>query len=207
MKCLQPDAAASEIRSHRDQTPAIELCSLYKTKVRHIKTQSASKSVLITSEMMEMNYQPSSAPPMQPLLNPKGEKKPPRRAVANDSKPSSTLLDNIKFDRKNKPQSRLPRNHTIQRRPILHPPIAAPFAGPDVQKVVYVSRKTPIMSAVKKVKKLLEQVEKRNLQREGVLGTGRRQTNIAAGVRGNIPQNKKKFLSKPLDVLSSKPPG
>lgn len=133
---------------------------------------------------------------MHPLLNPKGEKNPTRRAATNASKPSSTLLDDIKFERKNKPQPRLPPNHMIQKRPIIHPPIASPFAGPDVQKVVYVSKNTPIMSAVKRVKKLLEQAEKRNLQREGVLGTGRRQANIAAAGQKKQATIQEKVLVK-----------
>ncbi|KIV88911.1 hypothetical protein PV10_08540 [Exophiala mesophila] len=56
---------------------------------------------------------------------------------------------------------RLPPTHTISRRPILHPAIADPHAGPTVAKCVYVSRRTPLMSAVKRVKKLLAQIEKR----------------------------------------------
>ncbi|RVX71742.1 hypothetical protein B0A52_03926 [Exophiala mesophila] len=56
---------------------------------------------------------------------------------------------------------RLPPTHTISRRPILHPAIADPHAGPSVAKCVYVSRRTPLMGAVKRVKKLLAQIEKR----------------------------------------------
>jgi ribonuclease P/MRP protein subunit POP7 len=110
----------------------------------------------------------------------------PRTAGSKASKISSTLLADIKFERKNKPQPRLPTNHKIQKRPIIHPPIAAPYAGPDAQKIVYVSRATPIMAAVKRVRKLLEQAEKRNLQREGVLGTGKR-----AGNKISAAQHKK----------------
>lgn len=39
------------------------------------------------------------------------------------------------------------------------------------------------MAAVKRVRKLLDQAEKRNLQREGVLGTGKRTGNIAAAAQ------------------------
>jgi ribonuclease P/MRP protein subunit POP7 len=73
-------------------------------------------------------------------------------------------LTKLKFQKKNQSMAKLPPNLTVERRPLIHPPIAAPFAGADVQKVVYVSRNTPIMAAVKRVKKLLLHVEKRAMQ-------------------------------------------
>jgi ribonuclease P/MRP protein subunit POP7 len=109
------------------------------------------------------------------------------------NKISSTILADLKFERKNKPHPRLPPNHTIQKRPINHPPIASPYAGPDVQKVVYVSKNTPIMAAVKRVKKLLEQAEKRNLQREGILGNGKSARNIAVAAQ-NKNQTKQEVV-------------
>jgi ribonuclease P/MRP protein subunit POP7 len=74
------------------------------------------------------------------------------------------LLGELKFEKKNKLQPRLPPNTTIQRRPLNHAPIASPYAGASVQKVVYVSRATPLMAAVKRVKKLLTHIEKRAMQ-------------------------------------------
>src|SRR5205823_736687 len=65
---------------------------------------------------------------------------------------------------KNTPQPRLPPNTTIRPRPLLHPPVASPYAGPSVPKAVYVSRSTPLMAAVKRVKKLLSHIEKRAMQ-------------------------------------------
>lgn len=49
----------------------------------------------------------------------------------------------------------------VGKRPIPHAPVASPYAGPSVPKIVYVSSKTPFMSAVKRVQKLLRQAEKR----------------------------------------------
>jgi ribonuclease P/MRP protein subunit POP7 len=80
------------------------------------------------------------------------------------TKSTSAVLAELKFEKKNKPQPRLPPNTTIQRRPLNHGPIASPYAGASVQKVVYVSRSTPLMAAVKRVKKLLSHVEKRAMQ-------------------------------------------
>lgn len=78
-------------------------------------------------------------------------------------------LANLKHERNNR-LPRLPSNTTIARRPILHSPVAPPTAGSRVQKVVYVSRRTPIMSAVKRVKKFLHEIEKRALQSADVSG-------------------------------------
>jgi ribonuclease P/MRP protein subunit POP7 len=77
---------------------------------------------------------------------------------------SNPLLRELKFEKKNEPQPRLPPNTTIQRRPLNHAPVASPYAGASVQKAVYVSRSTPLMAAVKRVKKLLMHIEKRAMQ-------------------------------------------
>jgi ribonuclease P/MRP protein subunit POP7 len=49
----------------------------------------------------------------------------------------------------------------VEKRPIPHAPVASPYAGSSVPKIVYVASKTPFMSAVKRVQKLLRQAEKR----------------------------------------------
>lgn len=51
----------------------------------------------------------------------------------------------------------------ILKRPIMHPPISSPYAGGDHPKVVYISAKTPFISAVKRVRKLLSLIEKRSV--------------------------------------------
>lgn len=45
----------------------------------------------------------------------------------------------------------------------MHPPISSPYAGADHPKVVYISAKTPFISAVKRVRKLLSLTEKRSV--------------------------------------------
>ncbi|KAL9637746.1 MAG: hypothetical protein Q9164_002002 [Protoblastenia rupestris] len=66
-------------------------------------------------------------------------------------------------DRTNPPKlPRLPKStvpHSL--RPLLHPPIPSPYTNASHQKVVYISAKTPFISAVKRVRKLLEQIDKR----------------------------------------------
>lgn len=130
--------------------------------------------------MAELDPRASSSTSLQRLSKPKDHQNSTKKDSSKGNKTSSSLLADVKFERKNKPQPRLPPDHTIQKRPITHAPIAAPYAGPEVQKVVYVSKQTPIMAAVKRVKKYLAQAEKRNLQREGILGTGKRAGNVVA---------------------------
>lgn len=45
---------------------------------------------------------------------------------------------------------------------MLHPPIPSPYSGAAQQKVVYISAKTPFVSATKRVRKLLSHIEKRS---------------------------------------------
>lgn len=52
----------------------------------------------------------------------------------------------------------------MQKRPLLHPPISSPYNGRQSAKVVYISSKTPFMSAMKRVKQLLKYVDKRSMQ-------------------------------------------
>lgn len=52
----------------------------------------------------------------------------------------------------------------VQKRPLLHPPIASPYKNQDTPKIVYVSSRTPFMSAVKRVRSLLGHADKRATQ-------------------------------------------
>lgn len=57
----------------------------------------------------------------------------------------------------------------VQKRPLLRPSIPSPYAGSDQQKVVYVSAKTPFISAVKRVRKLLVEIDKRSMGKVDLL--------------------------------------
>ncbi|KAK5744563.1 hypothetical protein LTR17_001958 [Elasticomyces elasticus] len=59
---------------------------------------------------------------------------------------------------------KLPQNASVTKRPLQRPAIASPYAGASQPKVVYVSARTPFMSAVKRVEKLLHLSEKRAVQ-------------------------------------------
>ncbi|CAO2657519.1 Nn.00g036450.m01.CDS01 [Neocucurbitaria sp. VM-36] len=68
-------------------------------------------------------------------------------------------------NRKNRQKlARLPNNATISKRPLLHPPIPAPFASSHAQKVLYITASTPYIPAVKRVRKLLSEILKREKQ-------------------------------------------
>lgn len=72
-------------------------------------------------------------------------------------------LKGLKHERKNQGLHRLPPNVALQRRPLNHAPITDGRTGAKVPKVVYVSRRTPIVAAVKRVKKMLRDIEQRAL--------------------------------------------
>src|SRR5271155_4867714 len=80
------------------------------------------------------------------------------------TKLSILLPADLKFERKNQRQIKLPPNVRIQRRPLSHAPIASPYAGASAPKIVYVSSSSLLMAVVKRVKKLLVQIEKRAMQ-------------------------------------------
>ncbi|RDI89720.1 hypothetical protein Vi05172_g586 [Venturia inaequalis] len=69
---------------------------------------------------------------------------------------------------KAKPRSgklpKLPSNSRIQKRPLHHPAIPSPRASSSTQKIVYVSSKTPFMSAVQRIRTHVTQISKRKSQ-------------------------------------------
>lgn len=79
--------------------------------------------------------------------------------------------------------SDIPPDAHIQKRAIVRPPIPSPYANSSKQKVVYVSTHTPFIPAVKRVRGLLEQAEKRAV---GPL-------NLLQGSKGNDRQKLRKL--------------
>ncbi|MCJ1393587.1 hypothetical protein MMC18_006462 [Xylographa bjoerkii] len=81
--------------------------------------------------------------------------------------PSST-----KAERKNQQHhklKRLPNHARIEKRPILHPAIPSPYTNASQPKVIYVSSSTPFISVVKRVRKLLAQIDKRAMGKVDLL--------------------------------------
>ena len=52
---------------------------------------------------------------------------------------------------------------------MLHPPIPSPYSGPAQLKVVYISAKTPFISATKRVRKHLSLIDKRSTGKVGLI--------------------------------------
>ncbi|KAL8853427.1 MAG: hypothetical protein Q9221_001744 [Calogaya cf. arnoldii] len=68
---------------------------------------------------------------------------------------------------------RLPSNARITKRPLLRPAIPSPYASSASPKIIYISAKTPFISAVKRVRKLLDLIDKRAVGKVE-LGDGRK---------------------------------
>ncbi|KAL8675213.1 MAG: hypothetical protein Q9168_000333 [Polycauliona sp. 1 TL-2023] len=68
---------------------------------------------------------------------------------------------------------RLPSNARITKRPLLRPAIPSPYTSSASPKVIYISAKTPFISAVKRVRKLLHLIDKREVGKVD-LGDGRK---------------------------------
>ncbi|GFF45502.1 hypothetical protein IFM46972_07809, partial [Aspergillus udagawae] len=83
------------------------------------------------------------------------------RLLRSTNMAKQPLAKDLQFEKKNKDMLKLPKYARVQKRPIPHAPVASPYAGASVPKIVYVSTKSPFMSAVKRVQKLLRQAEKR----------------------------------------------
>ncbi len=73
----------------------------------------------------------------------------------------------------------------VSKRPLLRPPIPSPYTSFASPKVIYISAKTPFISAVKRVRKLLDLIDKRTVGKVD-LGDGRdeRETLRALGEVG-----------------------
>lgn len=61
------------------------------------------------------------------------------------------------------PSHQLP-DARVAKRPLLHPAIPSPYTSAETQKIVYIATKTPFLSAVKRVEKLLKLADKRAVQ-------------------------------------------
>ncbi|MCJ1287340.1 hypothetical protein MMC26_006689 [Xylographa opegraphella] len=83
--------------------------------------------------------------------------------------PSSAKREEKKQQQHHK-LKRLPNHARIEKRPILHPAIPSPYTNASQPKVIYVSSSTPFISVVKRVRKLLAQVDKRAMGKVDLVG-------------------------------------
>ncbi|KAB8278489.1 Rpp20 subunit of nuclear RNase MRP and P-domain-containing protein [Aspergillus minisclerotigenes] len=111
--------------------------------------------------------------------------------------PKEPLRNALTFEKKNKDMLKLPKHAGIQKRPIPHAPIASPYAGSSVPKVVYISSNTPFMSAVKRVQKFLQQAEKRATASVNLSSSKKRdRERLAEIARGNESLKKEEVFVK-----------
>lgn len=82
----------------------------------------------------------------------------------------------------------------IQKRPILRPVVASPYTGSHQQKVVYVSSRTPFISTVKRVRKLLKEIDKRSMGKIDLVNS-----------QVKDKQRLRKLVEKPAPLTSKKP--
>ncbi|KAI4956350.1 hypothetical protein J4E91_000561 [Alternaria rosae] len=60
--------------------------------------------------------------------------------------------------------ARLPKNTTISTRPLLHAPVPTPFSSSASPKALYITATSPYVPALKRIRKLLMQITKREKQ-------------------------------------------
>ncbi|KAL8776521.1 MAG: hypothetical protein Q9213_008244 [Squamulea squamosa] len=77
---------------------------------------------------------------------------------------------------------RLPYNARITKRPLLRPAIPSPYTSSASPKIIYISTKTPFISAVKRVRKLLDLIDKRAVGQID-LGDGRAEKETLRALR------------------------
>ena len=70
-----------------------------------------------------------------------------------------------------RPQTNLPPDATITKRPIHRPAIPDPFSSSTSQKTLYINAHTPFIPQIKRIRKLLSEVERR--ERQSLHATGR----------------------------------
>ncbi|EXJ85072.1 hypothetical protein A1O3_05747 [Capronia epimyces CBS 606.96] len=108
----------------------------------------------------------------------------------------SAELAALKHEKKNHDLHRLPPNATIRRRPLDHPSVPDVHVGARVPKVVYVSQRTPVISAVKRVKKMLGLIEKRAMQNAGATIRSKHKTAQLVQANDKIAKTREEVLVK-----------
>ncbi|KAL2037898.1 hypothetical protein N7G274_009373 [Stereocaulon virgatum] len=81
--------------------------------------------------------------------------------MASSTAQKITVTDKPQPKSKPKKLPQLPKNARIQKRPLLHPSLPSPYTSASHQKTIYISPRTPFISAVKRVRKLLSHIDER----------------------------------------------
>ncbi|KAG9235243.1 Rpp20 subunit of nuclear RNase MRP and P-domain-containing protein [Amylocarpus encephaloides] len=77
--------------------------------------------------------------------------------------PKQQKTQSLKPKSSHKKLSRLPDTHKIQKRPLLHPPVASPYSSSTTSpKTIYVSSTTPFIATIKRIRAYLSAIESRS---------------------------------------------
>ncbi|KAF2658496.1 hypothetical protein K491DRAFT_652732 [Lophiostoma macrostomum CBS 122681] len=112
----------------------------------------------------------STEQPQQPRATKAGQAPHKTANPTQNPKPKSTKKHKL---------PRLPPYTTLTKRPLLHPAIPSPYTSASAPKCVYITTTSPFVPAVKRVRFLLSEIEKRGAQSEistiaaGALGKGK----------------------------------
>ncbi|KAF2132070.1 hypothetical protein P153DRAFT_421112 [Dothidotthia symphoricarpi CBS 119687] len=105
----------------------------------------------------EPQPQPPSSTPAPPVANP--SRKPPKPSPARQKLP------------------KLPPNAKVTPRPLLHPALPTPFSSATSPKTLYIRASTPYIPSIKRIRSLLAEISRREVQSRG----GRRGEKIGEG--------------------------
>ncbi|RYN31386.1 hypothetical protein AA0113_g3294 [Alternaria arborescens] len=132
---------------------------------------SETTSSISTSEKQEKTSKPnpSTKKPSPTSLHPK-----------QPTKPRTT---NAKLRQK---LPKLPKNTKIVTRPLLHAPLSSPFSSSGSAKTLYITATTPYIPTVKRVRKLLNEVVKREKQSANSLNKARGRGGRYAEANGRL---------------------
>ncbi|RAQ99886.1 ribonuclease p mrp subunit pop7 protein [Stemphylium lycopersici] len=100
----------------------------------------------------------------------------PQKAVKKPQEPRNLEDKPLLTSHATKPHNqrkklpKLPNNTLITKRPLLHPSIPTPFSSAHFPKTLYITASTPYIPCLKRVRKLLAQIVKREAQSVAALG-------------------------------------
>ncbi|KAF2031258.1 hypothetical protein EK21DRAFT_63572 [Setomelanomma holmii] len=165
-----------------------------KKRTRNGQVKTANEAPVATEPPRDVSMTDTTPPCAQPQLpsststkpsNATTNMPPPKRPTNDSSKLHNTTkaAENPDSKPKSKPRSnlhntskpnhqklpKLPPNATISRRPLLHPALPNPFASSLSPKVLYIKASSPYIPAIKRVRRLLSEIRKREAQSSAAL--------------------------------------
>ncbi|KAH4274597.1 hypothetical protein HBI04_003500 [Parastagonospora nodorum] len=85
---------------------------------------------------------------------------------------------------------KLPPNTTISRRPLLRPSLPTPFSSSASPKVLYITSSTPFVPALKRIRKLLAEIQQRGKQSQRKKHSGLKSGEVEKGIVDGLARKK-----------------